>query len=384
MVEEAREKFVRCKHCGLPHAASLAACPFTGRTISGRTRLPADAGAIERALKPICGTTVCGKYRVDKLLGTGSMGAVYQAQHIYLRKRVALKVLLCSFDTETEAGQRFMREAQAAGQIDHPNVVRLFDVGSLDDGSPFIVMELLEGEELAERLSREGPLPQDEAIDIACEILEGLAAAHDLGVIHRDVKPANVYLAAKPGGGARAKVLDFSISSLPEVERLTQTGQILGTPHYLSPEQAMGEPDIDPRVDVWSVGICLFQMLTGRVPFDASNLAELLTCILEEAPPVPSEFRKGLHRDLDGICVLALGKAPGQRFKNARVMIRALRDIGAQVQDMTVSDSVSPFADETIPGFDDSRAEPAIEDGRPGSDPAPRGGWGRDTVTNGD
>src|SRR5215210_1637347 len=207
------------------------------------------------------------------------MGVVYKARDLKLDRLVALKFLASQRGAPEDQKRRFLREARAASQLDHPNICTIHEIDETEDGALFIVMTLYEGETLRDRLDR-GPLPLDEAVDVACQVAAGLARAHELGIVHRDVKPANLALAA----GGQVKILDFGIAKLADQSRLTRAGTALGTAAYMSPEQFHGETP-DARTDVWSLGVVLYEMVTGRLPFQADTPADIIVSVLNHEPP---------------------------------------------------------------------------------------------------
>jgi serine/threonine-protein kinase len=277
----------------------------------------------EPAESVLAGTFVDGKFRVEERIGIGGMAAVYRAEQVHLGRPVAMKVLLRRHRSE---GRRFYQEARLAMSIRHPNVVRTFDRGILPDGMPYMVMELLEGDTLGERLRDEGALPVDEAVTIAEQMLRALSAAHALGVIHRDLKPDNVFLT----GGAEelhATLIDFGISRALDdaMPRMTLRGTTLGTPEYISPEQARGENDVDQRTDLWSAGVVLYECLTGRLPFGTGDdLERLLVSILRHAPEPPGRFSPEIPASLETVVLTALEKRPRDRYRTADDMLHAL------------------------------------------------------------
>jgi serine/threonine-protein kinase len=225
------------------------------------------------------GTVLADRYRIDGVLGTGGMGHVYRGEHVTIRKPVAIKVLHAALGKSQEATLRFQREALASGRLDHPNIVGALDFGTLDDGRLYLVMEALEGEDLGRRLDREKRIPWAEALGIIRGVLLGLRHAHDRGVVHRDIKPDNIFLATK-GGETVVKILDFGIAKLcggeTDDRQATRAGITVGTPKYLSPEQAVGGA-ITPAADVYSTSVVLYELLVGRVPFDSEDALTLLT-----------------------------------------------------------------------------------------------------------
>lgn len=249
--------------------------------------MPDPAQAVPAFEPPsLVGTTLDGRYELVAHLATGGMGAVFQARHVHLRKDVAVKVLRPDLTTSAEIVERFRREAEIASALEHDNIVRVTDFGRSPEGYLFLVMELLGGESLFDRLRREGALPPEEAVPILWQVCAGLEAAHALGVVHRDLKPENVFLARTASGREVAKILDFGIAKIadPESGSATQAGIVVGTPEYLSPEQAMGTA-IDARADVYAVGLIAWRVLAGRHPFKADEPRALL--MMQATRPVP-------------------------------------------------------------------------------------------------
>jgi serine/threonine-protein kinase len=269
------------------------------------------------------GTTLDGRYVLSAHLATGGMGAVFRAHHVHLRKDVAVKVLRADLTGSPDIVERFRREAEIASALEHDNIVRVTDFGRSESGHLFIVMELLSGESLFERLRREGFLPPEEAVPILWQICAALEAAHALGVIHRDLKPENVFLARTGSGREVTKLLDFGIAKItdPAKESETQAGIVVGTPEYLSPEQAMGTP-IDGRADLYAVGLIAWRALAGRHPFKADDARSLL--MMQATRPVPrlTEARPDLadHPALVEVVARACAKEPGERHQTAAVL----------------------------------------------------------------
>jgi serine/threonine-protein kinase len=264
------------------------------------------------------GRLVAGRYRLERRLGGGGMAEVYLATDTTLERQVAVKLLRASFADDDEFVARFHREARAAAALNHPNVVAIHDHGGAA-GSSFIVMEYVPGETLKDLVRRVGSLAPAAARDIACDLLAALQAAHERGIVHRDVTAQNVLLA--PDG--RVKVTDFGIAHFGP-SSLTSTGVVMGTSRYLSPEQARGEPT-DERSDVYSAGVVLFEMLTGRLPFEGDNDLAIALRHTSESAPAPSEVAPGVPPVLDAIVGRALRKDPGERFASAREFAEALR-----------------------------------------------------------
>jgi serine/threonine protein kinase len=271
------------------------------------------------------GTEFEGRYEILSLLGEGGMGAVYEARHKFTGKHVALKIFHAWVTRTPGARERFLREAQAPNAIGHPAIAEVIDAGIAADETPYLVLELLRGDSLNQALAK-GPIAVHELTRITIEVLGALAAAHERGLVHRDIKPENVFLCE--GEPRRVKVLDFGI--LRQVggdAKLTSTGQILGTPHYMSPEQARGS-EVDARSDLWSVGAMLFDALAGRPPYEAANYNLIIVAILTEDPPRLRERRPDVPQEIEAIVERALQKDVGKRWQSAREMMQALASAG--------------------------------------------------------
>lgn len=281
---------------------------------------------------PRVGDVIAGKYRLEKVAGEGGMGIVYAAEHLVLRQRVAVKVLLPDAATSEMVVERFAREAQAAARIQSEHVARVMDAGSTATGAPFLVMEYLEGCDLEELLSVEGPLPLADVVDYLMQSLEALAHAHAVGLVHRDIKPANLFLACRPDGGNVIKMLDFGISkatrSTPEQKVLT--GQaVLGSPVYMSPEQLRNAKDIDARADIWSLGVVAYELLAGKPPFDGDGVGEIFAAILEKDPAPVHTVNWRLPPEISAVIAKCLQRKPEDRWPDAAVLARALKPFGS-------------------------------------------------------
>jgi serine/threonine protein kinase len=275
-----------------------------------------------------------GAYRVLRVIGAGGMGVVYEADEPALERRVALKVLLPALATSVSARQRFLREARAAAKVEHERIVPIFQV-SEDRGMPFLAMPLLKGESLEQRLGRDGRLPADEVIRIGREVAEALAAAHARGLIHRDVKPANIWL---EGPVARVKLLDFGLARSQDTDiSLTQQGSLVGTPAFMSPEQAAGEPT-DARCDLFSLGCVLYRAGTGRLAFEGINVATTLVAVMQKQPPAPLEVFSALPAPLSALIMQLLAKKPQDRPATATAVIEAL----SAMEGITASAAATP------------------------------------------
>ena len=275
------------------------------------------------------GEIVAGRYKLHRLIGEGAMGEVWRAQDQTLRRLVAIKFLFVrgARDPGTMVEQ-FLREARIAASVQHRNVIHTVDFGTVDAHQPYMVMELLDGLSLADRMERDPPLSLQNFVQIVSLTLRGLGAVHDAGIVHRDLKPANIFL-QNDVDGTLPKILDFGISrSLESKERKsavsTQQGMILGTPDYMSPEQARGEADIDKRADIYSMGAILYEGLTGQLPFTANTIGELIAAIVTQTPPPIKQVRPEIPELLSDVVEQAMARNREERFIDARVMRNAL------------------------------------------------------------
>jgi serine/threonine protein kinase/biopolymer transport protein ExbD len=286
---------------------------------------PPSDGPFDANLQP---GAIVGGYRVEYLIGAGGVGAVYAAEEPTIKKRVAIKVLRRSFQEDPQGAARFEREARAANEIRHPNIVDVIAIGKLADGRPYLVMSLLEGMSLRERLSRETKLDDKEAWRIVREIAEGLAAAHEAGVVHRDLKPDNVFLERDGSKASRVRVLDFGIAKVqatddaPDLAKLTATGTPIGTPAYMAPEQWWCE-GVEARTDQYALGILLFEMLSGQRPFPSQQFVDLVQKHLHEAPPKLSDVGVTASEAVEALVAKLLAKAKEDRFATMADVIEA-------------------------------------------------------------
>ncbi|WP_434046421.1 MULTISPECIES: serine/threonine-protein kinase [Sorangium] len=281
------------------------------------------------------GDVLAGKYRVEQIVGAGAMGMIVAAWHLELDQRVAMKFLHAP-GTDTGGGdpaERFRREARALARIKSEHVARVLDVGSLQAGLPYMVMEFLDGNNLSEEIRARGPLPVMESVGYMLQVLEAMAEAHAAGIVHRDLKPANLFLARRPDGGRIIKVLDFGISkALLGITRdelsLTKTATLLGSPLYMSPEQVRSAREVDARADIWSLGVILYEMLTGRTPYNGDSVPQLFSALLYESPFTVAQIRPDVPPDLDAAVMHCLAKEREQRWRNVGDLAAALLAFG--------------------------------------------------------
>lgn len=279
------------------------------------------------------GDTLAGKYRVDRVLGEGGMGVVVAATDIQLERRVAIKFLLPEYSQHHEAAQRFLREARAAVKMHGEHVARVIDVGTMEGGAPYMVMEYLEGRDLARVLEDDGKLPVEDAVAHVLEACDAIAEAHSVGIVHRDLKPANLFLAKLPDGSSKIKVLDFGISKAMVTTTgmdpsLTRTSSMMGSPLYMSPEQMKSAKNVDPRTDVWALGVILYELIHGEPPFYAESIPELSAKVLLEEPVSIRSRRTDVPEGVDAAVKRALAKDPAQRFQTVAELAVALAPFG--------------------------------------------------------
>lgn len=316
---------LHCPTCGRTFADKAQACPDDGTPLQADSTIAVDIPA-----DPLLGRTLDEKYRLDERLGTGGMGTVYRATHLLIDRPVAIKLLNPRFVEDEEAQARFRREARAAGRLQHANAVAVTDFGRTSDGFVYIVMELLEGRTLRDVLAREAPLDTARAVSIMLQISAAVAAAHEAGIIHRDLKPANIFIVQRKDAPPFVKVLDFGIAKLAadtidddDPQTLTAVGVMIGTPKYMSPEQCESGP-LTPASDVYSLGIILYEMLTGTTPFTGTSPLAIALKHSTEAPRSPREWVVTIPPPLEGAVLRALQKKPEERPQNAAEFRREL------------------------------------------------------------
>lgn len=303
--------------------------PLWGASLSTRlwrkgtlsTQMPAEETLVQSpVVESLIGKTLRGTYLITESLDQGGMGMVFVAEHVRLRRKVAVKVLAGHLANDQHALARFHREAEIISQLNHPSIVQVVDFDATDDGEPYLVMELLNGESLETRLERERQLPLADAVGITVQTASGLTAAHNAGIVHRDLKPGNVFLMRMPGERVFVKLLDFGISKRAGAARgLTGQFDILGTPDYMAPEQASGRTAlVDHRGDQFALAVITYQMLTGALPFAGNNVMEVLQRVLNDAPCAPSVINDELPTAVDDVLLKALAKDPEQRYASVQ------------------------------------------------------------------
>src|SRR5687767_209564 len=309
---------LHCPICGQQYPLEVKVCP------EDKSPLQADATIADAApVDPLIGFTLDDKYRIEARLGIGGMGTVYRARHLLIDRAVAVKVLSQRFVEDEAAQMRFRREAKAAGRLQHQNAVAVTDFGQTAEGYVYIVMELLEGRTLRDVLAKEAPLDTARAVALMLQTSAAVAAAHEAGIIHRDLKPANIFIVHNSELPAVVKVLDFGIAKLAadtleedEAHTLTQVGAMIGTPRYMSPEQCDGA-ELTPAADVYSLGIILYEMLTGTVPFSGSTPLAIALKQSTEIPRPPRDFVSTIPEPLEQLVLHALEKRPEDRPADA-------------------------------------------------------------------
>jgi serine/threonine protein kinase len=349
-----------CAQCQIKYPDALEFCPQDGAP------LPAVVGQVQPSYDDYIGKTVDGRYQIEAKLGEGGMGVVYAARHVIIDKRVAMKVLKREAQEEETAAQRFIQEAKSASKIGHANIVDITDFGQLPDGSAYFVMEFLEGQTLGQVIHA-GPLPSRRVISVAAQIARGLNAAHSKGIIHRDLKPENIFLLERDGHVDVVKIVDFGIAKVQSGgltgkpgARLTQVGMVLGTPEYMSPEQATGK-ETDHRVDEYALGCIMYEMLTGDVPFKGETSAGTLTKHVFDAVVPPSRFRTDLTISpaIEAVTLKAMAKKPDERYPSMKELLEALDAAGAEIDSGRDAGRAAYFAAERSrptaagPGIDD-------------------------------
>ncbi len=319
-----------CPACKNEFAGGEVFCPNDATRLEtpSQMQMPKPEGG-----DPLVGLTIDDRYRIIRRIGEGGMGFVYEAEHTALEKRVALKILRDDFSSRSEVVERFRQEAKSASRIGNAHIVDISDFGEMPNGASYFVMELLSGEDLANALAKEAILPLARAADVILQCCRALGAAHGKGIVHRDMKPENIFLTERDGRADFVKIVDFGIAKMSDVEtpgapgrKLTKTGMIFGTPEYMSPEQAAGKPDLDHRVDIYALGVIFFEMLAGKVPFVGDTFMGILTQHMFEPIPQLAAFNPSYAENpaIESFITKALAKAPEDRFQSCDEMARAL------------------------------------------------------------
>jgi eukaryotic-like serine/threonine-protein kinase len=311
-----------CPVCGTRYARSELVCTRDGSVLEE-----------ERAVDPLLGQAIDGKYQLEARLSQGGMGTVYRAMHLTLGKPVAVKVIRPDLVTSSVVARRFLQEARAASQLDHPNIARVFDLGQTLEGTLYFAMDLVDGPNLQEVIRTSSPLEPVRIVRLLRQVTSALSFAHTRNIIHRDLKPANIMVGTAADGRDQVKLLDFGIARTFELgtAQLTINRLALGTPQYISPEQATNDP-VDGRSDLYALGIILYEMLAGEVPFNDPSPAAILVKQIREAPMPPSQRRPDLNipRALEAIALRCLEKDAGKRFQTAGELDRTLELPGDQ------------------------------------------------------
>jgi eukaryotic-like serine/threonine-protein kinase len=307
----------RCPSCQQHFTGDARFCPFDGDALQAAPDYRVDAD-------PLLGTLVDGRYEVQSVLGEGGMGIVYGVRHRSLDKRFALKVMRADMAQQDDVAARFIQEARAAAAILHPNVVQITDFGELTSSAPYFVMELLDGAPLSKLLKSGGPPPFARALRIVKQVAAALGAAHAAGVVHRDLKPDNIHVTSNDV----VKVLDFGVAKVAGAGRLTRTGTVYGTPHYMSPEQASGD-EVDHRADIYALGIIMYEMFAGRVPFEADSYMGVLTKHMFMAPERPSHVNAAVRElgALEDVVMKCLEKKPKARYPSMEALMTEIESI---------------------------------------------------------
>ncbi|MCZ7685181.1 MAG: serine/threonine protein kinase [Sandaracinaceae bacterium] len=288
---------------------------------ASRTRCVVCGIELDDAVDPRIGTTLGGRYRVEAVIGEGGMATVYRAKHTLMDRQYAVKVLHRDLARDERLVERMRREARSTATLAHPNIVEVYDFGTTDDGAPFLVMELLSGAPLRSLLRGE-PLPLSLIVELGVQMAEGLARAHDFGIVHRDLKPENVFVLDE-AGEALVKLVDFGIARSQQDTHLTNYGEVVGTPQYMSPERALTR-DVTPACDLYSLGVVLFEMATGALPFQSNTPSGFVLKHIHEAPPRPSELAPSVSRELEALLLELLEKEPSKRPVDAHRVVERL------------------------------------------------------------
>jgi serine/threonine protein kinase len=338
-------------------------CPVCGKEYSDTSTLcPIDASVLQQMDDPLLGQALAGKYLIEKLIKRGGMGSVYLGKHVLMDKRVAIKVLRPSLALDNDIVARFSREAKAASRISHPHAVTVTDFGEDENGVVFLVMEYLDGRTLKEIIKSDGPMSLGRVVEIVRQVAGALDAAHQQGVVHRDLKSDNIML-VRHDGGDWAKVLDFGIAKIKQPEGvrdvdITAANLVIGTPQYMSPEQCSQSSPIDARSDVYSLGVIVYEMLAGRVPFTGESPTVIMMKQVQDAPPSIVEARPDLPASMAKVIARALAKQPSDRFQTAGEFSEALSAVAADAPSVVAAPVT--IANESVPAIDDDLDEVTV------------------------
>ncbi len=343
-----------CSRCASRFSNDARFCPFDGSPLTPSVSAPPR--------DPLVGGVIDDRYEVEAVLGEGGMGTVYRVRHRILERLFALKALRLELARDADLGERFLREARAVASISHPGVVQITDFGALPTGQTYFVMELLTGEPLSFVLRKGGPLPAARAVRLLLEMIEALSAAHAAGVVHRDLKPDNV-LVCPTQTGETVKILDFGLAKVAGQSRLTQAGVVFGTPHYMSPEQASGGT-VDERTDLYALGVVMYEIFTGRVPFEADSYMGVLTKHLYVAPTPPSVLLGGLTElgALEMVVLRCLEKKPERRYANMAELGDEIRRIAHFGSDGSFTVEPAQPGERRVPRLADELELPSEEE----------------------
>jgi serine/threonine-protein kinase len=313
-----RRLIKRCAECDQKFSHDAMFCPFDGTNL---VEVPWDPSA-----DPLLGKRIDGRYDVVGVLGEGGMGTVYKVEHTSLQRAFAMKVLRRDLAREHDLAARFTQEARATASIKHPNIVAITDFGRLPDDIPYFVMEMLVGQTMSQAIKGGGPIPAARGIKIVLKIASALGAAHQARVVHRDLKPENVFLVGRDASSDDVRIVDFGAAMILGASRVTKTGIVFGTPHYMSPEQASGQP-VDHRADIYALGVIMYEMFTGKVPFEADTYMGVLTQHMFVQPVPPSEIAPSAKNlgALEDVTLRALEKKPEHRYAT-------MEELAAEIQ----------------------------------------------------
>ena len=317
------------------------------RESSRESGFGSTAGSSDRAvgLRPSApvapGELVAEKYRIDRMIGFGGMGVVCEGVHLELGAKVALKFVRPEYAHDERVVARFLSEARAAAQLRSEHTCRVMDCGRLATGSPYLVMEYLDGADLRRIIAAQGHMPVEDAVSFALQACAALAEAHARGIVHRDVKPENLFLMQGPDGGALIKVLDFGISkqlgSVQGTRGLTDSSDSMGSPHHMSPEQMIDPSTVDARTDIWSLGVLLYELLTGNLPFKGESVPQVCANVMTATPPSPREINPEIPEGLAAVVLRCLEKNRDARFPDVAALSRNLKDFGGSAASVTAA-----------------------------------------------